>query len=291
MLAAKMRRALGDWPVDGRSRLARDGSAPRGAGAGRSLRRRGACHADGDDHHRSAPTRQPDRLRQLGLLPPDRLRARRGPGFNCRFLQGEGTDPKAVAAIRAAIENRSDIAIDLLNYRKSGEPFWNGLYLSPVTNAAGELQFFFASQLDVTDRVSAQQQIATQQEWLEHEVSRRTDELREALATQTMLVHEVDHRVKNNIQMISALLSMQAASIGDPAARASLDKHAPARRVDRGRASTALPDQGRAPLRPRRVPARHLGRAAQALGARGHRAGAGPRAGARALASRPRRCR
>ena len=143
-------------------------------------------------------------------------------GCNCRFLQGEGTDRKAVAAIRAAIESRSDIAIDLLNYRKSGEPFWNGLYLSPVTNAAGELQFFFASQLDVTDRVSAQQLIATQQEWLEREVSRRTDELREALANQTMLVHEVDHRVKNNIQMISALLSMQAAAIQDPAARASL---------------------------------------------------------------------
>ena len=143
-------------------------------------------------------------------------------GCNCRFLQGEGTDPKAVAAIRAAIESRSDIAIDLLNYRKGGEPFWNGLYLSPVSNAAGELQFFFASQLDVTDRVSAQQLIATQQEWLEREVSRRTDELREALATQTMLVHEVDHRVKNNIQMISALLSMQTAAIQDPAARESL---------------------------------------------------------------------
>ncbi len=58
---------------------------------------------------------------------------------------------------------------------------------------------------------------------MEREVSRRTEELQEALATQTMLVHEVDHRVKNNIQMISALLSMQAAAIQDPAARASLD--------------------------------------------------------------------
>ena len=144
-------------------------------------------------------------------------------GHNCRFLQGSATDPKAIAAIREAVASRSDLALDLLNYRKTGEPFWNGLYISPVTNAAGELQFFFASQLDVTDRVSAQQLIATQQEWLEREVSRRTEELQEALATQTMLVHEVDHRVKNNIQMISALLSMQAAAIQDPAARASLD--------------------------------------------------------------------
>ena len=143
-------------------------------------------------------------------------------GSNCRFLQGPGTNPTTVAAIRAAIANRSDLAIDILNYRKSGEPFWNGLYMSPVTNAAGELQFFFASQLDVTDRVSVQQQITTQSEWLEREVSRRTEELQESLAAQKMLVHEVDHRVKNNIQMISALLSMQTAAIPDPATRGTL---------------------------------------------------------------------
>ena len=144
-------------------------------------------------------------------------------GRNCRFLQGPGTDPNSIQAIRHAIRSRTDIAIDILNYHKDGEPFWNGLFISPVTNAAGELQFYFASQLDVTDRVEAQRAVASQQEWLEREVSRRTDELREALAAQTMLVHEVDHRVKNNIQMISALLSMQTRSITDPLARSSLD--------------------------------------------------------------------
>jgi len=143
-------------------------------------------------------------------------------GSNCRFLQGPGTDPEAVAAIRSAIEGRSDLSIDILNYRKDGQSFWNGLYLSPVTNSAGELQFCFASQLDVTDRVSAQQLVATQRQWLEDEVSRRTEELREALAAQTMLVHEVDHRVKNNIQMISALLAMQTTVMPDAAIRSAL---------------------------------------------------------------------
>ena len=144
-------------------------------------------------------------------------------GRNCRFLQGPGTDPDSIQAIREAIRSRRDIAIDILNYHKDGQPFWNGLFISPVTNAAGELQFYFASQLDVTDRVEAQRAVASQHEWLEREVSRRTDELRDALAAQTMLVHEVDHRVKNNIQMISALLSMQSRSIADPLARTSLD--------------------------------------------------------------------
>ena len=143
-------------------------------------------------------------------------------GHNCRFLQGSDTDIASIQAIREAISARADIAIDLLNYRKDGKAFWNGLYISPVTNAAGELQFFFASQLDVSDRVEAQRLIASQQEWLEREVSKRTDDLQGALAAQTMLVHEVDHRVKNNIQMISALLAMQARTLKDPQAREAL---------------------------------------------------------------------
>ncbi len=142
-------------------------------------------------------------------------------GSNCRFLQGADTDRHSVKAIRDAIAARSEITIDLLNYRKNGETFWNGLYISPVTTAAGELQFFFASQLDVSDRVAAQQIVVDQQDWLEREVARRTDELEEALVAQTMLVHEVDHRVKNNLQMISALLAMQTNTIRDPEARAT----------------------------------------------------------------------
>ncbi|WP_158810985.1 histidine kinase dimerization/phosphoacceptor domain -containing protein [Beijerinckia sp. L45] len=143
-------------------------------------------------------------------------------GRNCRFLQGPDTDRDAVTAIRVAIAGRVDIAVDLLNYRKDGSTFWNGLYLSPVINASGELQFFFASQLDVTDRVMAQMQVSIQKDLLEREVTRRTQDLQDALAAKTMLVHEVDHRVKNNLQMIASLLVMQARTIKDPEAQASL---------------------------------------------------------------------
>ena len=139
-------------------------------------------------------------------------------GRNCRFLQGRGTDPASVAAIRAAVEARHDISIDLLNYRKDGTPFWNALYLSPVTTAAGELQFYFASQMDITDRVEVQMFLTEQRENLEREVARRTKDLQEALAAKTLLIHEVDHRVKNNLQMISSLLAMQSRGVKDPQA-------------------------------------------------------------------------
>jgi PAS domain S-box-containing protein len=71
-------------------------------------------------------------------------------GRNCRLLQGPETDPGAVAAIRAAVEEVRSIEIELRNHRKTGEAFWNRLLLAPVRNAQGALTYFFASQLDVT---------------------------------------------------------------------------------------------------------------------------------------------
>ncbi|MFO1074304.1 MAG: PAS domain S-box protein [Geminicoccaceae bacterium] len=73
-------------------------------------------------------------------------------GHNCRFLQGAATSKATVARVRAAIAERRDICIEVLNYRKDGSSFWNELYISPVVDAAGELRYFFASQLDVTRR-------------------------------------------------------------------------------------------------------------------------------------------
>lgn len=73
-------------------------------------------------------------------------------GRNCRFLQGPETDPAAIAELRTAVAEGNDISIDIVNYRKDSSTFWNALYISPVYNDKGELLFFFASQLDVSDR-------------------------------------------------------------------------------------------------------------------------------------------
>lgn len=143
-------------------------------------------------------------------------------GSNCRFLQGPETDGHAIDRIRDAIRDVTDVQVDLLNYRKDGSIFWNALYLSPVVNEAGELQFFFASQLDVTDRKDKEQRVRADKERFEAAVKERTRELEEALETQTALLHEVDHRVKNNLQMVSSLILMQSRTIADPEVRDGL---------------------------------------------------------------------
>ncbi|WP_370875499.1 PAS domain-containing protein [Methylobacterium amylolyticum] len=87
-------------------------------------------------------------------------------GRNCRFLQGPGTDPAAVDRIRAAIREEADIQIDLLNYRKDGTTFRNALYLGPVRDGAGQVVYFFASQLDVTEHYDLNAEIARLKERL-----------------------------------------------------------------------------------------------------------------------------
>jgi len=73
-------------------------------------------------------------------------------GRNCRFLQGEGTDPETVERVRQAVDDRRPVSVEILNYRKNGEPFWNQLNIAPVTNDDGELTHFLGFQTDVTER-------------------------------------------------------------------------------------------------------------------------------------------
>src|SRR4030095_2244873 len=117
--------------------------------------------------------------------------------------------------VRDAIAQGHDIDIDLLNYRKDGSTFWNALYLSPVRDKEGVIRFFFASQMDVSERIEAQQIISDQKQLVEGYVDRRTADLRAALEAKTLLLHEVDHRVKNNLTMIGSLLRLQVRTIDD----------------------------------------------------------------------------
>ncbi|PZO80843.1 MAG: hypothetical protein DI629_06150 [Mesorhizobium amorphae] len=101
-------------------------------------------------------------------------------GRNCRFLQGPATKAEDVARVREAVRTLQSIEIDLLNYRRDGTTFWNALLLSPVFDE-GELSFFFASQLDVSDRKRAE----------EHRF---------------LLNRELDHRVKNTLATVQTVV-------------------------------------------------------------------------------------
>ena len=145
-------------------------------------------------------------------------------GRNCRFLQGPDTDRDTVARIRAAITTGTDVAVDLLNYCKDGSTFWNALYLSPVRDDSGEINYFFASQLDVSTRVAAERNAIERRREVEREIAERTVDLEQALEAKTLLLQELDHRVKNNLAMVGSLLRLQARGSADPVVAACLEE-------------------------------------------------------------------
>lgn len=112
-------------------------------------------------------------------------------GRNCRFLQGPGTAPEAVEAIRQGLAaGEHFVTVELLNYCKDGSTFWNQLEISPVHDEAGKTVYYFASQKDVTARRRAQ----------------------ELAAIERLLLMEVDHRSMNALAMVQSILSLTRAN-------------------------------------------------------------------------------
>nr|CAB3488798.1 unnamed protein product [Digitaria exilis] len=73
-------------------------------------------------------------------------------GRNCRFLQGPETDRGTVKKIRDAIDNQTEVTVQLINYTKSGKKFWNLFHLQPMRDQKGDVQYLIGVQLDGTER-------------------------------------------------------------------------------------------------------------------------------------------
>ncbi len=76
-------------------------------------------------------------------------------------LQGEKTDPKTCAAMREAIDSGQGGRFEVLNYTKSGRPYWIDLTISPVRDENGVLTHFIAVEWDATERMEKDQALAT----------------------------------------------------------------------------------------------------------------------------------
>jgi PAS domain S-box-containing protein len=70
-------------------------------------------------------------------------------GRNCRFLAGEATEADATEQIRSAIRGMRPLLVDILNYRRDGTPFRNGVMITPLFDSDGKLAWFLGSQVDL----------------------------------------------------------------------------------------------------------------------------------------------
>ena len=70
-------------------------------------------------------------------------------GRNCRFLAGEGTEPWVSERIGLAIRERRPVLVEIINYRKDGSAFRNGVMVTPLFDGNGKLEYFLGSQVDL----------------------------------------------------------------------------------------------------------------------------------------------
>ena len=89
-------------------------------------------------------------------------------GRNCRLLQGEGTDEATVAAMRAAIDAFEPVSVDVVNYTRDGEQFWNKVDIAPVRDNDDVVTHFVGFQTDITSRKLREQELSVFNRVLRH---------------------------------------------------------------------------------------------------------------------------
>lgn len=73
------------------------------------------------------------------------------------FLQGPMTDPNTVAYIRERLSTQQGFNVEIINYSKSGTPYWAELKVQPMKDASGTVTGFMGTASDITARKSAEE--------------------------------------------------------------------------------------------------------------------------------------
>jgi PAS domain S-box-containing protein len=154
-------------------------------------------------------------------------------GQDPHFMNGGRTDPEAIAAYEAAINEGRDVTLEILQYRKDGSPFRAMLFATPLDDGQGRITNHFLSYLDITRRYDAEEKLRALTAELEQRVAERTRTLeaanralQKADAEREMLLVEVNHRAKNSLSIGASLLLLQGRRQADPAVRSLFEESA-----------------------------------------------------------------
>ncbi len=70
-------------------------------------------------------------------------------GRNCRFLSGPGTEPWLSEEIRRGVREHQPVLVEILNYKRNGQPFRNAVLVAPIYDEQDELLYFLGSQIEI----------------------------------------------------------------------------------------------------------------------------------------------
>ena len=112
-------------------------------------------------------------------------------GHNCRFLQADDRHQNARSEIAKSVANGTKCTVQIRNYKKNGELFWNELYMSPVKNKQGHISHFIGVQNDITARKYAEEELFQQKLSMEKQIEEKTKDLKDSEAFLTSIIQTV----------------------------------------------------------------------------------------------------
>ncbi|MBL6453777.1 PAS domain S-box protein [Belnapia sp. T6] len=113
--------------------------------------------------------------------------------------------PALAAAWARALAEGGEYDADARIRDREGCYRWHRIRAAPVRNPAGAIRHWVGTCTDIEERHRAEAQ------------------LREALVARETISREAEHRMKNSLQLVAALLRLQAGRVAEPAAREALD--------------------------------------------------------------------
>jgi len=153
-----------------------------------------------------------------------------GRNFSCLHIADEiesGEVRRELVA--AAAQGRYEV--EGWRVRKGGTRFLADAVVAALRDSNGVLRGFVKVLRDVSARKRAQReredlldQLRALNSELEARVAERTEELEATLREREVLLKEIHHRVKNNLQVVSSLISMQLRHVPDGEAAKTLEE-------------------------------------------------------------------